>query len=468
MKIPARILASLLLAWLMLSAQVVPAALPAALDGEPLPSLAPMLERVLPSVVSVYTKSTVRTRQSPFSPFQSDPFFERFFGEPQMQPRERRVSSLGSGVIIDAAKGHVITNAHVIGGADEINVLLPDGRSFEAERVGSDEAADIAVIRISAEGLQAVAVGDSDELRVGDFVVAIGNPFDLGQTATSGIVSALGRSNLGIVGHNGSGIEGYEDFIQTDASINRGNSGGALVNLRGELVGVNTAIIGPSGGSVGIGFAIPVNMARQLTDQIIEYGEVRRGRLGVVVQPLTPELAEALDVDAKSGAVVSRVMPDSAAAAADLHEGDVIVSVDGREISDASELRNMIGLFRAGDELEITYLREGGRYTKRIRIRSVEPKIGQGLQISKRLEGARLTDVDDSPDAQGKRGVRVVEVAAGSPAWRSGLREGDLILSVNKRPIYSLQDVEQVVSKHTGTLLLTIGRGDSALLLVIR
>ena len=202
-----------------------------------------------------------------------------------MQPRERRVSSLGSGVIIDAAKGHVITNAHVIGGADEINVLLPDGRSFEAERVGSDEAADIAVIRISAEGLQAVTVGDSDELRVGDFVVAIGNPFDLGQTATSGIVSALGRSNLGIVGHNGSGKKGYEDFIQTDASINRGNSGGALVNLRGELVGVNTAIIGPSGGSVGIGFAIPVNMARQLTDQIIEYGEVRRGRLGVVVQP---------------------------------------------------------------------------------------------------------------------------------------------------------------------------------------
>lgn len=262
--------------------------------------------------------------------------------------------------------------------------------------------------------------------------------------------------------------KGYEDFIQTDASINRGNSGGALVNLRGELVGVNTAIIGPSGGSVGIGFAIPVNMARQLTDQIIEYGEVRRGRLGVVVQPLTPELAEALEVDAKSGAVISRVMPGSAAAAADLHERDVIVSVDGREISDASELRNVIGLFRPGDELEITYLREGGRYTKRIRIRSIEPEIGQGLQISKRFEGARLADVDDSPDAQGRRGVRVVEVGAGSPAWRSGLRQGDLILSVNKRPIYSLQDVEQAVSKDTGTLLLTIGRGDSALLLVIR
>ncbi|MDP7174520.1 MAG: trypsin-like peptidase domain-containing protein, partial [Alphaproteobacteria bacterium] len=265
--------------------------------------LAPMLEQVLPSVVNIYTEGRVRESQSPF---QSDPFFEKFFGGPQTQPRERRVSALGSGVIINAEKGYVITNSHVIEDAEQISVRLHDGRSFDAKRVGVDEAADIAVIQIPPDQLQAIQMGDSDTLRVGDFVVAIGNPFGLGQTATSGIISALGRTGLR--------IEDYEDFIQTDASINRGNSGGALVNLRGELVGVNTAILAPGGGNIGIGFAIPVNMVGLLTRQIIDYGEVRRGRLGVIVQDLTTELAEALDIDATKGAVISQVMPDSAAA----------------------------------------------------------------------------------------------------------------------------------------------------------
>ncbi len=441
----------------LLSGSVSAGAVPSVIDGEPLPSLAPMLERVLPSVVNIYTESRVRERQSPF---QSDPFFEKFFGGPQTQPRERRVSSLGSGVIIDAQAGHIITNSHVIDGADEISVRLHDGRSFEAQRVGGDEDADIAVIRIPPEQLQAIQFGDSDQLRVGDFVVAIGNPFGLGQTATSGIVSALGRTGLG--------IEGYEDFIQTDASINRGNSGGALVNLRGELVGVNTAILAPGGGNIGIGFAIPINMAARLTRQIIDYGEVRRGRLGVIVQNLTPELAEALDIDATSGALISQVMPDSAAADAGLREGDVIIAVDGRGIDGASALRNAIGLFRADDEIEISFLRDKKRNSKRIRIRSIEPPAGQGVQISERLEGARLSDIDAESGPQGKRGVRVVEVIPNSLAWEAGLREGDLIISVNKQPIYSLEDVQHAAGQQSSMLLLNIRRGESALFIVIR
>ena len=267
------------------------AGLPAIVDGAPLPSLAPMVETVLPAVVNISTRGRVSMRENPLM---QDPFFRRFFGAPETQPSERQTSSLGSGVIIDAAAGHVVTNQHVIGNADEITVRLHDGRSVQAEVIGSDPNADIAVIKIPAQGLTAIDLGNSDRLRVGDFVVAIGNPFGLAQTVTLGIVSALGRSGLG--------IEDYEDFIQTDASINPGNSGGALVNLRGELIGVNTAIVGPSGGNVGIGFAIPINMVLALTRQIVEFGEVRRGRLGVVIQDLTRDLAEAFGMGDRSKA----------------------------------------------------------------------------------------------------------------------------------------------------------------------
>ena len=433
------------------------AALPMAVEGEPLPSLAPMLERVLPAVVNIYTESRVTERQSPF---RSDPFFEKFFGTPPMQQRERRVSNLGSGVITDAQNGYVITNSHVIAGADEISVRLHDGRAFDAEIVGVDEDADIAVVRIAAEQLQHIDIGNSDALRVGDFVVAIGNPFGLGQTATSGIISALGRTGLN--------IEDYEDFIQTDASINQGNSGGALVNLRGELVGINTAILAPGGGNIGIGFAIPINMVQLLTRQIIEYGEVRRGRLGVIAQNLTPELAEALGIDTTRGAVISQVIPDSAADDAGMHEGDVVVAVNDREITDASSLRNTIGLFRADDEIEISFLRDGQRMSKRIRIRAIEPPAGQGLKINKRLEGIRLADIDDQDGPQGQRGVRVVEIVQNSLAWQSGLREGDLIISVNKQPIYSLKDVERAVDDEDAMLLLNVVRGNSGLFIVIR
>ena len=433
------------------------AGLPLALDGQTLPSLAPMLEDVLPSVVNISTEGRVSASGSPF---QSDPFFERFFNMiPDSQPRQRRTQSLGSGVIIDSESGYVVTNHHVIENADQIRVRLDDGRSFEAKVVGADPEADVAVIQIPAQGLKAINMGDSDLLRVGDFVVAIGNPFGLSQTATSGIVSALGRSGLR--------IESYEDFIQTDASINQGNSGGALVNLRGELIGVNTAILDRGGGNVGIGFAIPVNMVVSLTAQIIEFGEVRRGRLGVHIQDLTPELAQAFGVEAGSGALISKVMPDSAAKAADLREGDVITMVNGRTIKGATELRNVIGLARADEEIELTYIRDRKSFNKKIRIRAVVAESGRGIQISESFEGARLEDVDDSSSQNGQPGIRVVEVASGSAAWQAGLRSGDIILSVNRQWVFSLDDLVQIVNGRTSGLLLNIQRGESALFLVI-
>tara|TARA_B100000749_G_scaffold90548_1_gene68797 strand:- start:126 stop:1445 length:1320 start_codon:yes stop_codon:yes gene_type:complete len=433
------------------------AGLPLALDGETLPSLAPMLEDVLLSVVNISTEGRVSAGGSPF---QSDPFFERFFNRrPDSQPRQRRTRSLGSGVIIDSESGYVVTNHHVIENADQIRVRLDDGRSFEAKVVGADPEADVAVIQIPAKGLKAINIGDSDTLRVGDFVVAIGNPFGLSQTATFGIVSALGRSGLG--------IEDYEDFIQTDASINQGNSGGALVNLRGELIGVNTAILARGGGNVGIGFAIPVNMVVSLTAQIIEFGEVRRGRLGVHIQDLTPELAQAFGVEAGSGALISKVMPDSAAKAADLREGDVITMVNGRAIKGATELQNVIGLARADEEIELTYIRDRKSFNKKIRIRAIVAEFGRGIQISESFEGARLEDVDDSSSQNGQPGIRVVEVTSGSAAWQSGLRSGDVILSVNRQWVFSLEDLVQIVNGRTSGLLLNIQRGESALFLVI-
>lgn len=436
-----------------LSAARVQAGLPAIVDGAPLPSLAPMVETVLPAVVNISTRGRVSMRENPLM---QDPFFRRFFGAPETQPRERQTSSLGSGVIIDAAAGHVVTNQHVIGNADEITVRLHDGRSVQAEVIGSDPNADIAVIKIPAQGLTAIDLGNSDRLRVGDFVVAIGNPFGLGQTVTSGIVSALGRSGLG--------IEDYEDFIQTDASINMGNSGGALVNLRGELIGVNTAIVGPSGGNVGIGFAIPINMVLGLTRQIVEFGEVRRGRLGVVIQDLTRDLAEAFGIDTEHGAVIAQVMPDSAAADAGLKEADVITAVNERPVKGATDLRNIIGLSRSDEEVEIEYFRNRQQMTVRVKLRPAEVAIGLGEKISQHLTGATLTDSEDGELA----GVRVTEVEVRSPAWKAGLRKNDLIVSINRERVKNIDDARQVVSKHSAGVLLQIKRGDSALFLAIR
>lgn len=329
-----------------------------AATANPFPSLAPMIKRISPAVVNIATEG--RTFVKP-NPLLEDPFFQRFFNLPQ-QPRERRVESLGSGVIIDTANGYIVTNHHVIDQSDQITVTLNDGRQFQAQIIGSDPEADVAVIQVKAQRLTALPLANSDNLQVGDFVVAIGNPFGLGQTVTSGIVSALGRSGLG--------IEGYEDFIQTDASINPGNSGGALVNLNGQLVGINTAILAPTGGNIGISFAIPTNMVRQLVDQLLQYGRVDRGQLGVTVQDLNPQLAKAFGIDSLRGALVTNVLPDSAAAGAGLKLGDVVVAINDRPIRDAASLRNAIGLLRIGDSITLDLWRNGQRLRLTARIGS--------------------------------------------------------------------------------------------------
>lgn len=334
-----------------------PAALPATANGTT--TIAPMLEAVTPAVVNIAVTSRAPQVDNPLL---RDPFFRRFFNIPD-QPPERVQSSAGSGVIVDARQGYVITNHHVVENAQQITVTLKDRRRFRAKLVGSDAATDIAVLKIEADRLTALPMGDSDRLKVGDFVVAIGNPFGLGQTVTSGIISALGRSGLR--------VEGYEDFIQTDASINPGNSGGALVNFSGELIGINTAIIGPAGGSVGIGFAVPTGIVRAVMEQIVEFGAVRRGRLGVAIQDLTPDLAESLNVSGNiadgGGAVIAQVEPGSPADKAGLKSGDVVVAVDGKPILSGTALRNRVGLVRTGTPMQVTLLRGGSQRTVTVR-----------------------------------------------------------------------------------------------------
>jgi len=434
----------------------VHAAIPLQVEDQKVPSLAPMLERVTPGVVNIATRSKVVIR----NPLLSDPFFRHFFKLPEQQ-RERRRQGLGSGVIVDARKGYIVTNHHVIAKAEDITVTLHDGRSFEAEVIGVDPEADIAVIQIKADKLMHIPIADSDKLRVGDFVVAIGNPFGLSQTVTSGIISGLGRSGLG--------IEAYEDFIQTDASINPGNSGGALVDLRGELVGINTAILGPSGGNIGIGFAIPINMANAIKAQLIKYGEVRRGRLGVVVQDLTPDLAKAFELDRTTGVVVARVEVGSPAHKAGLKAGDVVISVNGRSVQNSSQMRNVIGLLRVGAEVNLQMVRDGR--TRFINAVIAEPKTEsiRSKELSKRLAGAELGEIQEGSLLYGRvKGVVVLNVETGSAAHRAGLRKGDVIISVNKHRVQRLQDVKQALSASQHGILLNIQRGNGALFIIIK
>jgi len=439
---------------LALATLAVARAAPFPTDERGFPTLAPLIERVNPAVVNISVTARGPSMQNPLL---RDPFFRRFFDFPEPPPRQ----SVGSGVIVDARRGYVLTNHHVIENAEEVLVTLQDRRQVRAELIGSDPPTDIALLQIDTDGLTELPFGDSDRLRVGDFVVAIGNPFGLAQTVTWGIVSALGRSGLN--------VEGYEDFIQTDASINPGNSGGALLDLAGKLVGINTAIIAPGGGNVGIGFAVPSNMAHAVMEQLIAYGEVQRGVLGILIQNLTPDLAEALGIDVDRGAVISQVQPNSSAEAAGLKPGDVVVAVDGREVTSATDLRNRIGLLRVGETVELTILRDGERKLVRVRIGEAETVALQDPETVPQLNGAVIRAMDESHPLHGEvEGVAVANVEAGSPAWRNGLREGDVIVGVNRRRVTSVEEFKQALGRTRRALALDIIRGNTRLFLVIR
>ena len=421
---------------------------------KPFPSLSPMLKKINPAVVNISTYSTLT--QS-YNPLLNDPFFRHFFDIPEQpkQQQKRRQQSAGSGVIVDADDGIVMTNYHVIKESEEIRVSLIDGRSFKAKLVGSDSELDIAILQIDADNLVEVTIADSSKLEVGDFVVAIGNPFGLGQTVTTGIVSALGRSGLG--------IEGYENFIQTDASINPGNSGGALVNLAGELVGINTAIIAPSGGNIGIGFAIPTNMAKASMKQIIKHGEVRRGQIGVGIQDITPALREAFDLkNGQLGVLITNVVAGSPADKAGIKSGDIILQVDGEDTISTGQLRSRIGIKQIGDKVKLTLLRDGKH--KQLTVKIGEPQTLQQShnQLHPLLEGAQFAD---DPDGNG---VIVKRLTPNSIAAYSGLRNGDLIIAANKQRIYDLKSFRQALKQNKKAILLQINRGGGSLFIVIR
>ena len=437
--------------------QLANAALPIALDGKPLPSLAPMLERVTPAVVNIATRGMEVERVNPLT---SDPFFKRFFNLPERR-REKPTESLGSGVIVDAKRGFVLTNHHVIDKAREITVTLRDGRSLKATVVGTDPETDVAVIQVKAKRLTALTIADSERLRVGDFVVAIGNPFGLGQTVTSGIVSALGRTGLG--------IEGYEDFIQTDASINVGNSGGALVNLRGELVGINTAILAPGGGSVGVGFAIPSNMAADIMEQLVNHGEVKRGLLGLVAQDVTPELAEAFALPSGAGAIVVRVFPNSAAAAADVREGDVLVRVNGKPVRNAHEIRTTVGLSRIGDKISMEVLRGGNSLQLEARIPEPDTASLDGVELHPRLAGALFANIAPQHPLFGRAGGAMIsKMRRNSSAYSLGLRPGDIVTQANGLQLSSLQDLQAAASRADRELMIVVQRGSSTRRFLLR
>ncbi|MDH3615701.1 MAG: DegQ family serine endoprotease [Gammaproteobacteria bacterium] len=426
------------------------AALPENVGGRPVTSLAPLVEAASPAVVNIRVSQTI-SRSNPFG----DDAFRRFFGIPDAPGGTREVASAGSGVIVDAERGYILTNHHVVANADAIQISLIDGEILDAEIVGSDPATDIAVIKVEADGLTDMPIGNSEGARVGDFVIAIGNPFGLGHTVTSGIISALSRTGIS--------RDGYEDFIQTDASINPGNSGGALVNMKGELIGINSAIISRSGGNVGIGFAVPTEIASSIMGQILDFGEIRRGLLGVGIQTIDAEMAKALDADVESGALITNIVPESAAEEAGLEVGDIIVEVNDKKVDDASELRNMIGLMRTGDEVAIKYVRNSKTRSTNALLGEAQAEQLTGADIHPGLEGAVFAAASTTSDS----GVEVAEVTQGSPAAQRGLRPGDIITAVNRSRVRNLQDLA-AIAENNRILFLLVQRGDRSLMLQIR
>ncbi|EAB7345143.1 TPA: serine endoprotease DegQ [Salmonella enterica subsp. enterica serovar Concord] len=417
-----------------------------------LPSLAPMLEKVLPAVVSVKVEGTAA--QSQKVPEE----FKKFFGEDLPDQPSQPFEGLGSGVIIDAAKGYVLTNNHVINQAQKISIQLNDGREFDAKLIGGDDQSDIALLQMqNPSKLTQIAIADSDKLRVGDFAVAVGNPFGLGQTATSGIISALGRSGLN--------LEGLENFIQTDASINRGNSGGALLNLNGELIGINTAILAPGGGSIGIGFAIPSNMAQTLAQQLIQFGEIKRGLLGIKGTEMTADIAKAFKLNVQRGAFVSEVLPNSGSAKAGVKSGDVIISLNGKPLNSFAELRSRIATTEPGTKVKLGLLRDGKPLEVEVTLDSNTSSSASAEMIAPALQGATLSD---GQLKDGTKGVKVDSVEKSSPAAQAGLQKDDVIIGVNRDRISSIAEMRKVMAAKPSIIALQVVRGNENIYLLLR
>ncbi len=436
---------------LTLLTTIAQAGLPTSVDGVAVPSLAPILEKVTPAVVNIHstTRQKINTR--------SQSFYNWYYGLPNV-PQERVTQSLGSGVIVDAKNGYILTNNHVIDGATDIQVSLQDGRSFSAKLIGTDEGTDVAVVKINAKNLSQVNLTDSKLLRVGDFVVAVGNPFGLGQTVTSGIVSALGRTSL-------QGL-GYQNFIQTDASINPGNSGGALINLKGELVGINTAIYSPSGGNVGIGFAIPSSLANRIMKQLINFGQVRRGSLGVEVQDITADLARAFNLDNKGGVIITDVEIESPADSAGLQAGDIITELNGIKIQNQHDFDNQEGLFELNTPIDINYIRNEKHRYSQTKINAFDRKEFDGKELHRLLTGAHFINLPARLKSQ-YQGVLIDEIKRGSLAWNQGLRSGDLITTANKKEITNLKQLKIVLDKSRKSPVLNVYRNYRNYILVL-